>query len=187
MTIDVKIDIPLEYDFGALVGSGLLANEESLPESVDATQPAVDQSALDQLLSMGFGEVRCRKALIITGNAGAEVAMNWLFEHMDDPDIDQPLASASTSSSNQFSAADVGQLQDMGFTESQAKRALKETNNNMERAVDWLFSHAGDMEEDSPNPSTTAVPLDTRPAKYQLFAIVSHKGTSAHCGHYGIF
>lgn len=28
---------------------------------------------------------------------------------------------------------------------------------------------------------------DTRPAKYRLFAFISHKGTSAHCGHYVAF
>ena len=33
---------------------------------------------------MGFPEIRCKKALIATGNNGAETAMNWLFEHMDD-------------------------------------------------------------------------------------------------------
>lgn len=41
--------------------------------------------ALDQLIMMGFPETRCKKALIATGNNGAERAMNWLFEHMDDP------------------------------------------------------------------------------------------------------
>ena len=28
---------------------------------------------------------------------------------------------------------------------------------------------------------------DTRPAKYRLFGFISHKGTSAHCGHYVAF
>jgi ubiquitin carboxyl-terminal hydrolase 5/13 len=41
--------------------------------------------ALNQLLVMGFPEIRCKKALIATGNNGANMAMNWLFEHMDDP------------------------------------------------------------------------------------------------------
>jgi ubiquitin carboxyl-terminal hydrolase 5/13 len=36
---------------------------------------------------MGFGEIRCKKALLATGNQGSETAMNWLFEHMDDPGI----------------------------------------------------------------------------------------------------
>lgn len=34
----------------------------------------------------------------------------------------------------------------MGFSEIQATRALKETNNNTERAVDWIFSHSDELE-----------------------------------------
>ncbi len=40
---------------------------------------------MEQLLGMGFSELRCQKALLATGNNGAEVAMNWLFEHLEDP------------------------------------------------------------------------------------------------------
>lgn len=36
-------------------------------------------------MAMGFGINRCKRALSNTGNNGAEVAMNWLFEHMEDP------------------------------------------------------------------------------------------------------
>lgn len=36
---------------------------------------------------MGFPEIRCKKALIATGNNGTEIAMNWLIEHIDDPGI----------------------------------------------------------------------------------------------------
>jgi ubiquitin carboxyl-terminal hydrolase 5/13 len=38
-----------------------------------------------QLEGMGFPTVRCQKALLATGNADAETAMNWLFQHMEDP------------------------------------------------------------------------------------------------------
>jgi ubiquitin carboxyl-terminal hydrolase 5/13 len=34
---------------------------------------------------MGFSENRCSRAIINTGNTGVEVAMNWIFEHMEDP------------------------------------------------------------------------------------------------------
>jgi uncharacterized UBP type Zn finger protein len=37
---------------------------------------------------MGFPRVRCEKALHATGNNDAEAAMNWLFAHMEDADID---------------------------------------------------------------------------------------------------
>lgn len=40
---------------------------------------------MSQLEAMGFPVVRCQKALLATGNSDAEMAMTWLFEHMEDP------------------------------------------------------------------------------------------------------
>ena len=114
--------------------------------SAAGSGPQVDEDALNQLLAMGFPEVRCRKALIKTGNNGPDVAMNWLFEHMEDPgmgrlfvrftepvltcthpkDIDDPIQTVSAGGSG-TSEADLSQLMDMGFTKEQAARALKET------------------------------------------------------------
>jgi ubiquitin carboxyl-terminal hydrolase 5/13 len=68
------------------LGKGHQENEELLPEtSSAASEPTFDQGALDQLLAMGFPENRCKRAMMNTGNSGAEAAMNWLFEHMEDP------------------------------------------------------------------------------------------------------
>ena len=50
-----------------------------------ATGPDVDAAAVAQLEAMGFPTIRCQKALLATGNNGAEIAMGWLFEHMEDP------------------------------------------------------------------------------------------------------
>jgi len=36
-------------------------------------------------MEMGFSRNRCVRAIMATDNNGAEVAMNWLFERMDDP------------------------------------------------------------------------------------------------------
>ena len=40
---------------------------------------------MDQLLGMGFPEIRCQKALLATGNEDPQAAMEWLFQHMEDP------------------------------------------------------------------------------------------------------
>ncbi|KAI3634606.1 hypothetical protein MIR68_006987 [Amoeboaphelidium protococcarum] len=45
----------------------------------------------DQLLGMGFPSIRVEKALRATKNAGLQPALDWILEHQDDPDIDQPL------------------------------------------------------------------------------------------------
>lgn len=34
----------------------------------------------------------------------------------------------------------------MGFTRDQAMKALKATTNNLERAVDWIFSHQSELD-----------------------------------------
>jgi ubiquitin carboxyl-terminal hydrolase 5/13 len=70
------------------LGQGLQANEQVLPDGSSgsaASLPQFDADAMAQLEGMGFPAVRCQKALLATGNAGAEAAMEWLFEHMDDP------------------------------------------------------------------------------------------------------
>ena len=47
-----------------------------------------------------------------------------------------------------YDEAQIGNLMDMGFSIGQAKKAIKETGGNMERAVDWLFSHSGENADD---------------------------------------
>nr|XP_058924317.1 UBX domain-containing protein 1 isoform X4 [Kogia breviceps] len=49
-------------------------------------------TALESLIEMGFPRGRAEKALALTGNQGIEAAMDWLMEHEDDPDVDEPLA-----------------------------------------------------------------------------------------------
>lgn len=44
---------------------------------------------------------------------------------------------------------------DMGFTPAQATKALKNTDNNVERAMDWIFSHADDMDTEESTSSST--------------------------------
>jgi hypothetical protein len=51
-----------------------------------AAEPQFDPGALATLEGMGFPIMRCKKALLATGNGNdAEAAMEWLFAHMDDP------------------------------------------------------------------------------------------------------
>ena len=56
----------------------------------------------------------------------------------------------------------------------------------MERAVDWLFSHpdAGSGDASSAVATSSPLAIDQKPANYELVALISHKGPSAHCGHY---
>jgi ubiquitin carboxyl-terminal hydrolase 5/13 len=181
--LNVEIQTPMEISLDHLRGQGIQEGEVEFPsDSNQSDEPQFNPDFLNQLMGMGFPENRCKKALLKTGNSGAEPAMNWLFEHMDDPDIDDPIAVSGTGTS--VSDAELAPLMDMGFTRNQALRAMKETNNNMERAVDWLFSHPEVGDDPVPEEQDEEEKPDTRPAKYRLFALISHKGTSAQCGHY---
>lgn len=207
--VPIKVDVPVIVDDAAFpldeyLSPGQQPNEELLPEDASAAAggaPAfvANLEAVAQLEGMGFPLVRCEKALYATGNSDANAAMEWLFGHMEDPDIDEPLVIESGSGGDGAgagAAADpekIEMLGAMGFAEPQAKQALRETGGDVERAVEWLFSHpdatgedesaaAGGADAERP-PSGTS---DT-PANYQLQSIVCHKGTSIHAGHYVAF
>ena len=91
---NVTTDIPIILPEGDLVldgylGKGLQPGEEELPDTSPSGSapplPQFDAEAMAQLEGMGFPLVRCQKALLATGNSGAEPAMEWLFNHMEDP------------------------------------------------------------------------------------------------------
>lgn len=86
----------------------------------------------------------------------------------------------------------LGLLMSMGFDERQATKALKATDGNVERATDWIFSHADDMDitEAAPVSNASSTTSQTNKnyrdgsGKYKLVAFISHMGTSAQVGHY---
>ncbi|XP_047246554.1 ubiquitin-associated and SH3 domain-containing protein B-like isoform X1 [Girardinichthys multiradiatus] len=48
-------------------------------------------SNLDVLLTMGFSRHRALKSLVSTGGRSVQAACDWLFSHVDDPFLDDPL------------------------------------------------------------------------------------------------
>ena len=57
----------------------------------EAGPPVVTKESVTQLVEMGFTELRAQKALVKTSNGGIENAINWLSEHLEDADIDEPI------------------------------------------------------------------------------------------------
>lgn len=202
--VEVKVDVPVTvpdepFTLDKYLSKGQQPDEESLPEDdAPAGAPAFvpNETGLAQLEAMGFPRVRCEKALHATGNSDANAAMEWLFAHMEDPDIDTPLDLGATGGGSAGAGAgpspeQIEMLTSMGFDVPKAKKALKETGGDMERAVEWLFSHPedpGSLDDDegaaaganagSDEPAGSAA----LPAVYQLQSIVCHKGTSIHAG-----
>ena len=197
--VPTKLDVPVvvgdqTFDLDSYLSQGLQNNEEVLPDEVSAPAFVPNEAALGQLEAMGFPRVRCEKALHATGNGDADAAMNWLFAHMEDPDIDTPLnlGASGTAQSGDVSQESIDTLGQMGISAPQARKALKETDGDVNRALDWVFSHPDDQgdfgEPDAggdPGPSAGApvvVGSAHLPARFKLKSIVCHKGASIHAG-----
>lgn len=154
--VDACVPMPENMDLSSFRAMGKQPGEEEMPSefishSQAATQSVVtaDEAIVSQLVSMGFSENGSKRAAIATANADAEVAMNWVFEHMDDPDFNDPIDNSSPK--NEKGKPSVNQehvmmLSAMGYSDHQATAALAVTNNDIERAADWLFSHTEDLD-----------------------------------------
>jgi ubiquitin carboxyl-terminal hydrolase 5/13 len=78
-----------------------LQPEDSAPPAAAAPQaaapagaaapPQPDETIVAQLVSMGFPENGAKRAALAAGNASAEAAAEWVFQHMGDADFDAPL------------------------------------------------------------------------------------------------
>jgi ubiquitin carboxyl-terminal hydrolase 5/13 len=196
--VPTKVDVPVvvgdePFLLDNYKSAGQQASEELLPEDASmSNKPSftANPEAVQQLQGMGFPLNHCEKALHATGNADANTAMEWLFAHMEDPDIDAPLEPGGDQPAS--GAADpekIEMLGAMGFGPPQARKALKETNGDMERAVEWLFSHPDDQEDfgddgmDAAGRNPEEIPRTADlPANFRLQSIVCHKGASIHAG-----
>ncbi|XP_057375327.1 ubiquitin carboxyl-terminal hydrolase 5-like [Daphnia carinata] len=198
--LDVAVEIPLVIDLSFMKADGKQTNEVLMSdETIDqlasnsAVEPAADLAVVESLTEMGFPLVACKRAAILTHGAGLEAATQWIMEHMDDPDFLTPLLN---SSSGIFKADEEGvaMLQSMGFSRSQCVKALQNTDNNVERAADWIFSHPDEISSGDCAPAPSATPTNASalseptfidgPPVYELAAFISHMGTSTSVGHY---
>lgn len=76
-------------------------------------------------------------------------------------------------------------LTSMGFTESQVRAALKACQNSADRAAEWLFSHADDLDAVVASQEGGAADgPDDGVGKYKLVGFISHVGKSTSSGHY---
>lgn len=193
--VPTKVDIPVvvgdePFLLDSYKSPGKQDSEDLLPDDGSDSAPkfTANPGIVEQLEAMGFPRTRCEKALHATGNSDADAAMNWLFSHMEDPDIDEPInLGGAPVTAGSADPARIASLGEMGFGPPQARKALKETGGDVERAIEWLFSHPdeqGDFDDDTP-----AVAVEKKdpgsndlPAKFQLHSIICHKGSSIHAG-----
>jgi len=183
--LDVSVSMPDELDINCLRGRGMQPNETALPEGGEPKpEPAVNEAGMTTLMDMGFPQERAKQALLANNN-NVEMAAMWLFEN---PASDPPLAPAA----DDVPEDAIAMVMSMGFPAEQARHALKQTSNNVERAIDWIFSHpdeVGPSESDQQqqqgnNEQSTPPGVTDGPGNYELLGFISHMGTSTLCGHY---
>ncbi|XP_003395686.1 ubiquitin carboxyl-terminal hydrolase 5 [Bombus terrestris] len=191
--LDVAVEMPDILNLSSLRGFGLQPTEELLPETVGTEPPPLvyDSVILNQLTDMGFPPEACERALYFTENRGLEAATNWLMEHIADSDFADPFVPPGIDvkpEKDKFMANEnaVAMLMGMSFTREQATKALKATDNNLERAADWIFSHQNELDalevEDKPTHSKEV--FKDGSDQYKLVGFISHMGTSTMVGHY---
>ncbi|CAK5047548.1 unnamed protein product [Meloidogyne enterolobii] len=90
--LDVDVEMDDSIDLTAFYSEGKIQpDEQPFPD----VNPDVNQEIVLQLMDMGFTENASIKASIHTKNAGLESAANWILQHMDDADLNEPLPSQS--------------------------------------------------------------------------------------------
>lgn len=204
--VDVPIEIPETIDLStfiapeAKIGETVMEDTNSLATSEEFVP---NEECLAMLISMGFPEVRCIKGLYNTGNSNTEDAMNWILAHMDDIDIDEPFSpsdSKSDTTSTDPLIELIENLEGMGFSKQLSKKALILNNSDINAAVEWLFSNPDDngvIEESKPKLNIAEESRNLKegllnePAptdcKYAVKAVICHKGSSPHTGHYVVY
>lgn len=185
--LNVSISDVDEIDLSSIRGFGKKENEELLPENKEE-KLNINQEFVDNLVNMGFEKHVAEKAVYKTNNSSFEQAMEWIFSHQNDSDINDPIIPPKSTSNLKFSDDDILMLGEMGFKRDEAILALSNTNNDMSRAVEWLFSHQDEL--------SVLLKKDEKPKEkqlkdgkevYELFGVISHIGSNTQMGHYVCF
>ena len=126
--LDVEVEMPDDLDLTSLLTQGglkdgetLLPQEDDDAEAASAKEAFEPDPAIVAQLSEIFAPEACKKAAYHTKNAGAEAAMNWILEHMNDPDFNEPFVAPGSGAFVPDEAA-LANLMAMSFTKAQATR-----------------------------------------------------------------
>lgn len=149
-----------------------------------------DENVLSELTQMGFPPEACKRAIFFTKNQGLNDASNWLMEHISDSDFSDPFTPPGTETKSggwrvtfnfyvfilnkiiifvEFSPNEeaAAMIMSMGFERNHVISALKATENNLDRALDWIMSH-GPEETNSTEATESSQPKyrDGRGSKF---------------------
>jgi len=189
--LNVEVDMPEELDLAALRGTGPKEGEVLMPDVESETAEEeifTNDEIVAQLMEMGFSREGCKRAVHNTKNTGVDAAMAWVMEHMSDPDFNDPFEIRGAKKKEvAVSEENAAMVMSMGFSAEMAKVALRNTDNNVERAIEWIFSHPDGedptSEQSQGDPAVTQTLTDGA-SRYELAGFISHMGSSPQCGHY---
>jgi ubiquitin carboxyl-terminal hydrolase 5/13 len=190
--IEDFVEVPDEIDLAQWRGQWLQPGEVEMKGGAEEKSLQLDEQVIQAIMSMGFPRVRAERAAFNNQGKSADAAVDWLFGHMDDADLDTPLPQLQKAKAQEavaLSEENLQMLMSMGFSRQQSEKGLRNTQNNVERAIEWLFSHQDDMDTETgpaaaPARTSAAPTFAPTSSRYRLSAFITHMGHSVQSGHY---
>ncbi|XBW35455.1 hypothetical protein QEN19_001027 [Hanseniaspora menglaensis] len=187
-----KLEVPETLDLSNKIYKPV--SDEAIIKELKVSAFKPDKEMLTQLIEFsGFSRNGCIKALKETNNnSNLELAMNWMFEHLEDDNFNDPLDETSKDDIK-INPESLIMMQSMGLSEKLCKKGLHLKNGNLDAALDWVFNNMNDsgdiqVEVEKPETGIYGEKLFASPnIQYKLTSVVCHKGNSVHSGHYVIF
>lgn len=169
--------------------------EEKQDESASEARVQVPDSLVSSVLDMGFTRAHAELAVRNTLSTDADQCINWILTNIDTINSMDPDSSKNCNSSNtpQDQEAIDNIVSICCCSRDIAEKALRISNQNMERAVQMIFDDPSIIEsfqETQPQAATNLrhsrlpEPEDDGPGKYELIGVVCHLGKTVHNGHY---
>ncbi|SCV03848.1 LAME_0H13718g1_1 [Lachancea meyersii CBS 8951] len=178
---------------GAFKSHGFDSEKERLLPENETNEFKPNVQCVADLLEMGFTENAATKALFYTNNSGMEDAMNWLFSHVEDPDLNEPaVLPTNTYEAEMYNPQELEDMVSMGLDPQLCRKALILNQGNVTASVEWVFNN---LDDDGLIVKETPVKKedqmygfsDESLANYSLKAVICHKGSSVQSGHYVAF
>lgn len=176
------------------ISSGFDVSKEELLEDDNDSAFKPNETIVGQLMEMSFSRNAAIRALFNTGNTDPEAAVNWLFSHIEDPEVNDEFIPPKSEASNKptVDPEAMGNMVSMGLDPKLCRKALILNKGDINRSVEWVFSNLDDDGEISEENNSTGANTEkaygnTSILPYKLTAVVCHKGNSVHSGHYVAF
>ncbi|KAG6421313.1 hypothetical protein SASPL_117864 [Salvia splendens] len=183
--LDVYIDVPDTIDISAMRSKGLQPGEELLPDAgaeddvIRANEDIVNQ-LLHSHLMISLAKLMSFIILLLVATSS--------FDNFFPPGIDEPITKSQKGASHVVDQSKVETLISFGFEEEVARKALQASDGDIEKATEWIFNPPSDASNMDSTPSSSGNVVDAAMSdgqgRYRVIGLVSHIGTSTHCGHY---